>query len=60
MSISSLPLFNGFVSEWLAFQTALQVDVLDNGVLRSLIPGRRRCISADGALGGRLFCQVSA
>ncbi|MGZ4996004.1 MAG: proton-conducting transporter transmembrane domain-containing protein, partial [Methylobacter sp.] len=31
MSISSLPLFNGFVSEWLAFQTALQVDVLNNG-----------------------------
>jgi hydrogenase-4 component B len=35
MSISSLPLFNGFVSEWLAFQTALQVDVIDNGVLQT-------------------------
>jgi formate hydrogenlyase subunit 3/multisubunit Na+/H+ antiporter MnhD subunit len=38
MSISSLPLFNGFVSEWLAFQAALQVGVLDDAVLRSLVP----------------------
>ena len=58
MSISSLPLFNGFVSEWLAFQTALQVDVLDNGVLRSLIPVAAAALALTAALGAACFVKV--
>jgi formate hydrogenlyase subunit 3/multisubunit Na+/H+ antiporter MnhD subunit len=58
MSISSLPLFNGFVSEWLAFQTALQVDVLDNGVLRSLIPVAAASLALTAALAAACFVKV--
>jgi len=58
MSISSLPLFNGFVSEWLVFQTALQVDVLDNGVLRSLIPVAAAALALTAALGAACFVKV--
>lgn len=58
MSISSLPLFNGFVSEWLAFQTALQVDVLDNGVLRSLIPVSSAALALTAALAAACFVKV--
>jgi len=58
MSISSLPLFNGFVSEWLAFQTALQVDVLNNGVLRSLIPVAAAALALTAALSAACFVKV--
>jgi hydrogenase-4 component B len=58
MSISSLPLFNGFVSEWLAFQTALQVDALDNGVLRSLIPVAAAALALTAALAAACFVKV--
>ena len=58
MSISSLPLFNGFVSEWMAFQTALQVDVLDNGVLRSLIPVSAAALALTAALAASCFIKV--
>jgi len=58
MSISSLPLFNGFVSEWLAFQTALQVDVLDNGVLRSMIPVSAAALALTAALAAACFVKV--
>jgi len=58
ISISSLPLFNGFVSEWLAFQTALQVDVLDNGVLRSLIPVAAAALALTAALAAACFIKV--
>jgi hydrogenase-4 component B len=58
MSISSLPLFNGFVSEWLAFQTALQVDILDNGVLRSLIPVSAAALALTAALAAACFVNV--
>ncbi len=58
MSISSLPLFNGFVSEWLAFQTALQVDVLDSEVLRSLIPVAAAALALTAALAAACFVKV--
>ncbi|WP_031435295.1 hydrogenase 4 subunit B [Methylomarinum vadi] len=58
MSISSLPLFNGFVSEWLAFQTALQVDVLDSGVLRSLIPVAAAALALTAALAAACFVNL--
>ncbi len=58
MSISSLPLFNGFVSEWLAFQTALQVDVIDNAVLRSMIPVAAAALALTAALAAACFVNV--
>lgn len=58
LSISSMPLFNGFVSEWLAFQTALQVDVLDNGVLRSLVPVAAAALALTAALAAACFVNV--
>jgi len=58
MSISSLPLFNGFVSEWLAFQTALQVDVLDDAVLRSLIPVMAAALALTAALAATCFVKL--
>ncbi len=58
MSISSLPLFNGFVSEWLAFQTALQVDVLDGIVFRSLIPVIAAALALTAALAAACFVKV--
>lgn len=38
LSIASLPPLNGFVSEWLLFQSALQAGMLDSGVLRATLP----------------------
>lgn len=58
MSISSLPLFNGFVSEWLAFQTALQVGVLEDGVLRSLVPVAAAALALTAALAAACFVNV--
>lgn len=58
MSIASLPLFNGFVSEWLTFQLALQADVLDNGVLRSLIPVAAAALALTAALAAACFVKV--
>ena len=58
MSIASLPLFNGFVSEWLAFQTALRVDVIDNAVLRSLIPVAAAALALTAALAAACFVNV--
>lgn len=58
MSISALPLFNGFVSEWLVFQTALQVDVLESGVLRSLIPITAAALALTAAVAAACFVKV--
>ncbi|HKJ22951.1 MAG TPA: hydrogenase 4 subunit B [Gammaproteobacteria bacterium] len=58
ISISALPPFNGFVSEWLTFQTALQAPVLDNGVLRILIPISAAVLALSGALAAACFVKV--
>jgi formate hydrogenlyase subunit 3/multisubunit Na+/H+ antiporter MnhD subunit len=58
MSISSLPPFNGFASEWLTFQAALQAGALDNGVLRILIPFTAAMLALTGALA--VVCFVKA
>ncbi len=57
IAISALPPFNGFVSEWLTFQTALQAPQLENGVLRAIIPDRRRAARPHRRAGGRLLRQ---
>jgi formate hydrogenlyase subunit 3/multisubunit Na+/H+ antiporter MnhD subunit len=58
ISISALPPFNGFVSEWLTFQAALQAWQLDSGVLRSLIPISAAVLALTGALAAACFVKV--
>jgi len=58
ISISALPPFNGFVSEWMTFQTALQAWALENGVLRSLIPIAAVILALTGALAATCFVKV--
>ncbi len=58
LSISALPPFNGFVSEWLTFQTALQAWSLEGGVMRSLIPIAAAMLALTGALAAACFVKV--
>ncbi|HKL76799.1 MAG TPA: hydrogenase 4 subunit B, partial [Gammaproteobacteria bacterium] len=58
ISISALPPFNGFVSEWLTFQSALQAWQLDSGVLRSLLPMAAAVLALTGALAAACFVKV--
>jgi len=58
ISISALPPFNGFVSEWLTFQTALQVDSLQSGVLRAIIPISAVVLALTGALAAACFVRL--
>lgn len=58
VSISALPPFNGFVSEWLTFQAALQAWMLDSGVLRSLVPIATAVLALTGALVAATFVKV--
>ncbi len=58
ISISALPPFNGFVSEWLTFQAALQAWQLESGVLRTLIPIASAVLALTGALAAACFVKV--
>ncbi len=58
ISISALPPFNGFVSEWLTFQTALQAAALESGVLRAVIPITAAMLALTGALAAACFVKV--
>jgi hydrogenase-4 component B len=58
ISISALPPFNGFVSEWLTFQTALQATILQSGILRILIPAAAALLALTGALAAACFVKV--
>jgi len=58
LSIASLPPFNGFASEWLTLQTALQGVVLDSGVLRIIIPVTAAMLALTAALGAMLFVRL--
>ncbi len=58
LAISALPPLNGFVSEWLTFQTALQAPILKNGVVRSLLPLFAATLALAGALTGMCFVKV--
>jgi hydrogenase-4 component B len=58
ISIAALPPFNGFVSEWLTFQTALQAWQLENGVLRTLLPITAAVLALTGALAAACFVKV--
>ncbi len=58
LAISALPPLNGFVSEWLIFQTALQAPLLQNGVVRSLLPLFAATLALTGALTAMCFVKV--
>jgi hydrogenase-4 component B len=58
ISISALPPFNGFVSEWLTFQAALQAWHFDSGVLRSLVAITAAALALTGALAAACFVKV--
>ena len=58
ISISALPPFNGFVSEWLTFQAALQAWALKSGVLRTLLPLTSAMLALTGALAAACFVKV--
>jgi len=58
IAIAALPPFNGFVSEWLTFQAALQAWQLDSGVLRSLVPIAAAVLALTGALVAATFVKV--
>jgi formate hydrogenlyase subunit 3/multisubunit Na+/H+ antiporter MnhD subunit len=58
LGIAALPPLNGFVSEWLIFQTALQATALDSGVLRALIPIAAALLALTGALAAACFVRA--
>jgi len=58
LAIAGLPPLNGFVSEWLTFQAALQSWQLDSGVLRSLIPVAAAVLALTSALAAAGFVRV--
>ncbi len=58
MSIAALPPLNGFVSEWLTFQTALQVPYLESGLLRTVIPFSAALLALTTALSSMCFVKV--
>ncbi|MBI5612467.1 MAG: hydrogenase 4 subunit B [Gammaproteobacteria bacterium] len=58
VSIAALPPFNGFVSEWLTFQTALQTPKLESGVLRAILPIAAALLALTGALAAAAFVKV--
>jgi formate hydrogenlyase subunit 3/multisubunit Na+/H+ antiporter MnhD subunit len=58
LAISALPPLNGFISEWLTFQTALQALALESGGLRSLIPLAAAVLALTGALTAMCFVKV--
>ena len=58
ISISALPPFTGFVSEWLTFQSALQAWQLESGVLRSLLPIAAAMLALTGALAAACFVKA--
>ena len=58
VAISALPPFNGFVSEWLTFQTALQAPALNNGLLRTMLPIAAALLALTGALAAACFVKA--
>jgi len=58
ISISALPPFNGFVSEWLTFQAALQGTALDGHILTAVITIAAALLALTGALAAACFVKV--
>lgn len=58
LSISGLPPFNGFVSEWLTFQSALWATDLGETMFRSLVVLAAALLALAGALTAMCFVKV--
>jgi len=58
VSISALPPFNGFVSEWLTFQAFLLSPALPNPLLKLLIPLGAALLALTGALAAACFVKA--
>jgi NADH:ubiquinone oxidoreductase subunit 5 (subunit L)/multisubunit Na+/H+ antiporter MnhA subunit len=58
LAISALPPLNGFASEWLIFQAALQAWQVEDGVLRSIIAIVAATLALTGALAAACFVRV--
>lgn len=58
VSISALPPFNGFVSEWLTFQAALLSPQLGGTILTVLVPFSVSTLALAGALAAACFVKV--
>ncbi|PJC71367.1 MAG: hydrogenase 4 subunit B, partial [Zetaproteobacteria bacterium CG_4_8_14_3_um_filter_59_5] len=58
LSISALPPFNGFVSEWLTFQTALLAPQLGGALLTAIVPFSAAMLALAGALAAACFVKV--
>ena len=58
VSISALPPFNGFVSEWLIFQAFLQTPALANPILNLLIPLGAALLALSSALAAAGFVKA--
>ncbi len=57
-AISALPPFNGFVSEWLAFQAILVSPQLSSWGLKLMIPASGALLALSAALAGACFVRV--
>ncbi len=58
VSISALPPFNGFVSEWLTFQAFLLTPALPNALLNLLIPLGAALLALAAALAAACFVKA--
>ncbi|MBF0465428.1 MAG: hydrogenase 4 subunit B [Nitrospirae bacterium] len=58
ISISALPPFNGFVSEWLTFQAFLLSPSIPNQLMKLLIPLGASLLALTGALAAACFVKV--
>ncbi len=58
VSISALPPFNGFISEWLTFQAFLLSPVLPGAVMKIIIPIGAAMLALTGALAAACFVKV--
>ncbi|MBV9288097.1 MAG: hydrogenase 4 subunit B [Hyphomicrobiales bacterium] len=58
VAISALPPFNGFVSEWLTFQTILLSPYLSSWVLKILAPAVGALLALSAALAAACFAKA--
>lgn len=58
VAISALPPFNGFVSEWLAFQAILQSPDLPQWGLKVMVPGIGGLLALSAALAAACFVKA--
>jgi formate hydrogenlyase subunit 3/multisubunit Na+/H+ antiporter MnhD subunit len=58
ISISALPPFNGFVSEWLTFQAFLLSSHVPNQIMRLLMPMGAALLALSGALAAACFVRA--